>query len=299
MRLHARPLLLLALATTQVACTQRRPDDDDETPTPDEDPTPGDDDDSAVVGDDDTGTDIPVFLARYDFRLVTYDNDISGEYQTIAGTMDVSTSSTEFITELSPDGGGSWSWSGPLEQNEQQFLVRGYMDVAGSTNPVFVEVNGNFQPNKGGSASQTCLTGLGVDDDPNQPDLGVKFAWYACQQTAPPPAIDRARAWAVTVGVNADNCGGSWSAGAWNETWSYVGRLLRVDRGGYTGWGIVSDDGMVFRYGVVEQGSNPGRALKVVGTFDPPVSNPIEGTAEGFCANSTSIIGGSLDMDYN
>lgn len=300
--MYARPLALLlpALALALApACTQRRPDGEDETPTPEPEDTPADDDSAINPGDDDTTTDIPVFLARYDFRIVTYDNDINGEYPTISGTMDVSTSSVEFIAELSTDGGATWSWGGPLEQNEQQFLVRGYMDVPGAAQPVYVEVNGNFQANKGGSASQTCLTGLGVDDDPNQPDLGVKFAWYACQQAAPAPAVDRARTWNVTVGTNADNCGGSWSVGTWQETWSYVGRLLQVNRAGTIGWGIVSDDGIVFRYGVVEQQSNPGRALKVVGTFDPPVSNPIEGTAEGFCANSTSLIGGSLDMDYN
>ena len=274
-------------------------DDDDSTEEADDDTTAAPDDDSGSSGDDDTfWEEPPQFLARYDFRLVTLKNEQSGIYEAPTGTMDVSVSSTQFLAEMETAGGQSWSWGGTLESNQLAFHVNGWYRPPGGAMDLWVQVDGNFQTSKGGGQSQTCLTGIGVDDDPNYPDSGVKFAWYACQQTATLPAINRAQTWSVAVATGQDNCGGFWPTTTWSETWAFnPGRILQVTRGSYTGYGVVSDDGMLFRYSMLEA-TDPGRSLKVTGTFNPPASNPIEGTAEGFCAAPTGISGAVLDMDY-
>jgi hypothetical protein len=293
------PILLLPITLMLPACRGTSSGDDDSTEVADDDSTSTGDDDSSATGDDDTQwEEPPQFLARYDFRLVTLKNEQGGQFESVSGTMDVSVSTTQFLAELVTTGGQDWSWFGSLESNEQAFHVAGWYRPPGGAMDLWTEVDGNFQGSKGGGQSQNCLTGIGADDDPNYPDAGVKFAWYACQQAAPLPTINRAQTWSVTVTTGADNCGGNWPTTTWSETWSYnPGRILQVTRGGYTGYGVVSDDGMLFRYSMLEA-MNPGRSLKVTGTFNPPLSNPVEGTGEGFCANPSGLIGAVMDMDY-
>ncbi len=250
----------------------------------DDDAAGGDDDDTGGGGDDDTGddddtsgsVDPPVFLAGYDFTLVLLSNDISGEYS-----------------------GDNWSWGGSLDQNEQAFLVRGYFDVPGLDSAVYMEVSGNFLGDTDGTSSESCLTGLGEDDDPNLPDQGIEFAWYGCQDGAPAPAIDRSGTYQVAYTTHGDNCngwGGPGAVGTWSETWSFSGRRLIVARDGLTGYGIVSDDGNVFRFSTLEQES-PGRSLKVIGDFTSPTGTT-EARATGSCHTKKFSPGGVIDLDY-
>jgi len=271
-------------------------DDDDN----EDDDDSVDDDDSAVIADDDddfTFDDPPVFLASYDFSLVMLNNELTGDYSVIQGEMAVSVSSTAFLAELVTSDGQEWDWGGTLDQNAQQFLVRGWFQPPGHDKEVFVEVSGNFLADADGTPSENSLTGIGQDDDPNFPDQGVEFAWYGAQLNASPAAIDRSGTHAVTVTVHSDNCSAWQGQTSWSETWQFVGRKLIVSRSTYTGFGIVSDDGNVFRFTMLEQ-SVPGRSLKVVGDFTNP-NNTTEARATGYCHENTSELGGGvLDLAY-
>ena len=289
-------VLLFGLATL-TGCTVR---DDDDT-TEDDDDATGDDDDSGDdddAGDDDDGTnDPPVFLDSFDFRLVQLENQVTGQYDLIQGQMDIFVSNTVFLAELTTSTGQEWTWQGPLVLNESRFEVTGQMELPGV--PEFwITIEGNFLAGADRVASQNCLTGLGNDNETlNQGDIGIGFAWYGCQVDAPAAAIDRTGSYSVGVTTHGDNCAGAWTTTGWQETWQFDGRLLVVSRGGFTGYGIVSDDGQVFRYSMLEQGS-PGRTLKVIGDFTAPTGKE-EAIATGYCSDNTSgLPGGVLDLDY-
>ena len=282
------------------ACGPQRGDDDTEE---DDDDAVNDDDasddDSSVDDDDDfTFEDPPVFLASYDFSLVFLENALSGDYSAVHGQMDVSVSATAFLAEMVTTDGLEWAWGGSLDQNAQQFLVRGWMTPPGVAEEIYVEVTGNFLADVGGEPSESCLTGIGKDDDPNYPDQGIEFAWYGCQLDAGPPAIDRSGSHAVTVTVHGDECGAWTGQSSWTENWQFQGRRLLVTRNAYTGYGIVSDDGNIFRFTMLEV-ANPGRVLKVVGDFTNPTGTT-EARATGYCHNNPSefVAGGVLDLDY-
>ena len=75
------------------------------------------------------------------------------------------------------------------------------------------------------------------------------------------------------------------------------GRLVVATRGAHTGYGIVSDDGQVFRMTWLES-TSPGRSLKVVGDFTTPTGKE-EAIATGYCSGNTSgLPGGVMDLDY-
>ena len=288
---------LLFLLGVCAGCTVR--DDDDTTPDDDDDVADDDDsgDDDDTGDDDDSTNDPPVFLDSFDFRLVQLRNDVTGQYDLIQGQMDIYVSNTVFLAELTTSTGVEWTWQGPLVLNESRFEVTGQMELPGV--PQFwITIEGNFLAGADRIASQNCLTGIGDDNDTlNQAEIGIQFAWYGCQVDAPPAAINRAGSYGVTVTTHADNCAGAWTTPSWQETWAFDGRVLVVTRGSYTGYGIVSDDGQVFRYSMLET-SLPGRSLKVVGDFTSPTGQE-EAIATGFCAdNTTGILGGVLDLDY-
>jgi len=297
-------LLLLAILSIAAApgCNTRDNDDDDA--TEDDDDATADDDDSGAddddAGDDDDGTnDPPVFLNSFDFRLVQLENKVTGAFEVIQGQMDVYVSSTVFRAELTTTDGKQWEWLGALVVNEESFNVAGEMEVA-DADPFFVRVAGNFLAGADQEPSRTCLTGIGDDDNllNGGVDLGYQFAWYACETDAGPAAIDRTGSYPVAVTAHADNCGGAWSGGSWTEQWQFDGRLLVVTREGFTGHGIVSDDGQVFRFSMFEA-TNPGRALKVVGDFTSPTGKE-EAIATGYCSDiaAGALLGGVLDLDY-
>lgn len=272
-------------------------DDDDDIGADDDDDSGADDDDA---GDDDDGTnDPPVFLNSFDFRLVQLENQVTGDFEVIQGQMDVYVSSTVFRAELTTSNGQTWEWLGALIVNEESFNVAGEMEVAGADS-FFIRVAGNFLAGADQEPSRTCLTGIGDDDNllNGGVDLGYRFAWYACEADADPAAIDRTGSYPVTVTAHADNCSGAWSGGSWTEQWQFDGRLLVVTRGGFTGHGIVSDDGQVFRFTMFEA-SSPGRALKVVGDFTSPTGEE-EAIATGYCSDIAmgALLGGVLDLDY-
>jgi len=256
---------------------------------------PGDDDDL-------TFEDEPEFLATYDFTLVMRRNEPTGEYGAIQGTMDVSLSTTDVLAELTTDSGASWTWAGPVEDNATHFLVRGYMVTPGASEETFVEVSGNFLVNADGtpSSEDNCVVGLGSDDDPNFPDQGIEFAWYGCRQDAGPPAQDRSGNYSLSVTVHSDFCGNAWGGvgfvGTWQEYWQFDGRQLVVSRDGHTGYGVISDDGNVFQFTMVEE-VNPGRSLVVIGDFTNP-NNTTEARGLGYCHVSETIPGSVIDMDY-
>ena len=277
-------LALLLSLTVLMSCTVRGGEE------------PEDDDDATGDDDDFTFEDPPVFLASYDFTFVMLENEISGDYSAIHGQMDVSVSATAFLAEMSTTDGEQWDLGGSLTNNAQSFQVRGWMTPPGVGKEIFVEVVGNFLADVDGTPSESCLTGLGADDDPNFADQGIEFVWYGCQLDAAAPAIDRAGSHNVTVTVNGDLCG-AWTSGSWVENWSFDGRKLTVTRNSYVGWGIVSDDGNIFRFTMLEQ-ENPGRSLKVVGDFTDPAGTT-EATAQGFCHdNPGELIAASLFLDY-
>ena len=281
-------LLLLLLALPMLSCGPVRDDDD----------TAEDDDDDATSDDDDsTFNDPPVFLAAYDFAMVVFLNTPNGVYEIIEGQMDVSVSTTRFLAELVTDGGQTYEWQGTLDSNQNAFSVFGNFRPPGADTDTFFDIDGNFQGDAAGNPSQVCLTGTGEDDDPNFPDQGIRFVWYGCQLDAPPPANPPSPTYSVTSTINADLCG-SWTAGTWNQTWALDGRLLRVTQFGFDGVGVVSDDGNVFRYTILEN-NNPGRALKVVGNFGG--AGDTEATANGYCHGSKALLGGHsavIDLDY-
>ncbi len=296
------PLLLLIGPVLFFGCDPRqrgpRGVDDDDVVDDDDSVVPADDDDSATADDDDDSYVPPEFLATYDFTLVMLANEVSGQFAAVHGQMDVSTSSNAFLAELDTVDGEHWEWFGGLVANEQSFTVHGWMRPPGATDDVWMEVNGNFLADVGGEPSESCLTGIGEADDPNFPDLDVDFAWYGCQLAAPPPAIDRTGTHQVGVLVHGDNCGAWSGTTSWTETWQFQGRRLTVSRGGHTGFGILSDDGNIFRFTMLEQ-ENPGRSLKVVGDFTNPTGTT-EARAEGFCHDNPDplVAGGVLDLDY-
>ncbi len=299
---HLVPLLLLLGALPLIgvgACGPQRGDDD----TEEDDDDAVDDDDSAVddddASDDDDFTfeDPPVFLASYDFSLVFLENAIAGDYSAVHGQMDVSVSTTAFLAEMVTTDGQEWAWGGTLDQNAQQFLVRGWMTPPSVGKEIYVEVTGNFLADVDGTPSESCLTGIGKDDDPNYPDQGIEFAWYGCQLDATAPAIDRSGSHPVTVTVHGDECGGWSGTTSWTENWQFDGRRLLVTRNAYTGYGIVSDDGNIFRFTMLEN-ANPGRTLKVVGDFTNPTGTT-EARATGYCHNNpTDFAGAVIDLDY-
>ena len=282
-------LLSLLFALGAVGCTPEEPADDDD--------TTGDDDDSAVGDDDDSTNDPPVFLNSYDFRLVQLENGQSSTFSYVRGQMDVYVSSTVFRAEMTTESGLEWEWLGPLVVNQESFEVTGEMEVPG-VDPFWVTVAGNFLADADQSPSRTCLTGIADDNElfNGGVDLGMQFAWYACEEGAGAPAIDRTGSYSITPTVHADNCG-AWSAGAWNETWAFDGRLLVVTRNSSTGYGIVSDDGNVFRYSMIES-ADPGVSLKVIGDFTSPTGQQ-EARATGYCVDNTSGGPGAvIDLDY-
>ena len=291
-------LALLLSLTALTSCTVRGggdPEDDDDA-TDDDDSSVANDDDTTGDDDDFTFEDPPVFLASYDFTFVMLENAISGDYSAIHGQMDVSVSATAFLAELSTTDGEQWDLGGSLDSNAQSFHVRGWMTPPSVGKEIFVEVVGNFLGDVDGTPSESCLTGLGSDDDPNFSDQGIEFVWYGCQLDAAPPAIDRSGSHNVTVTVNGNDCG-AWTAGSWVENWSFEGRKLTVTRNLLVGWGIVSDDGQIFRFTMLEA-ANPGRSLKVVGDFTNPTGTT-EATAIGYChENPGDFAGGSLFLDY-
>ena len=304
-------MLLLLSAFLSVSCTPREncaggdcgsDGDEDSLPTADDDDSSGDDDDSSGDDDDFTFEDEPEFLATYDFKLVMRRNDITGEYGSIEGTMDVSLSTTDVLAELTTDAGISWTWAGPVEDNASGFLVRGYMRTPGASKDTFVEVSGAFLVNADGtpSSEDNCVVGLGSDDDPNFSDQGVEFAWYGCRQDAGPPAQDRSGTYNLTAMVHSDTCSNAWGgagfSGPWQETWQFDGRQLVVSRAGFTGYGVISDDGNVFQFTMVEE-VNPGRSLVVVGDFTNP-NGTTEARGLGYCHGSTTIPAAVIDMDY-
>ena len=280
-------------------CVTRDDDDtteDDDDSTLDDDDSAADDDD--VTGDDDDSTaDPPVFLNSYDFRLVQLENQVTGQFDVVAGQMDIYVSQTVFQAALTTSTGAEWTWQGPLVVNEQRFDVTGQMELPGVPS-FWITIEGNFLRGVNRVPSTSCLTGIGRDNETlNQAELGLEFAWYGCAVDAPPAAIDRTGSYTVGVIANADNCGGNWSIGSWTESWQFNQRLLVVGRGAATGYGIVSDDGQVFRFSMLEA-ANPGRSLKVIGDFTAPTGQE-EAVATGYCANNTSgILGGVLDLDY-
>jgi hypothetical protein len=292
-------LSLLFALSGLVGCGAPRDDDDTEE---DDDDATGDDDDSAGddddTGDDDDSTnDPPVFLDSFDFRLVQLENAVTGQFDLIQGQMDIYVSDTVFLAELTTTAGDDWTWQGPLVLNESRFEVTGQMELPGV--PEFwITIEGNFLAGADRVASQNCLTGLGNDNETlNQGEIGIQFAWYGCQTDAPAAAVDRAGTYNVSVTTHADNCGGAWSTPSWSENWAFDGRMLVVSRGSFTGYGIVSDDGQVFRYSMLET-QLPGRSLKVVGDFTAPTGKE-EAIATGYCSdNTTGILGGVLDLDY-
>ena len=275
------------------------PDDDDDSVEDDDDSAVGSDDDDSVADDDDDGTnDPPVFLNSFDFRLVQLKNDVTGDFALIQGQMDIYVSQTVFQAELETSDGDSWSWQGPLVVNEERFEVTGEMELAG-VDTFWITIEGNFLAGADGEASRTCLTGIGEDNDTlNQDEIGIEFAWYGCQVDAEPAAIDRAGSYPVTATVHGDNCNGAWTgASTWTETWAFDGRLVVATRGAHTGYGIVSDDGQVFRMTWLES-TSPGRSLKVVGDFTTPTGKE-EAIATGYCSGNTSgLPGGVMDLDY-
>jgi hypothetical protein len=293
-------LLLVALGLGALAACNPSDDDDatanDDDVSANDDDSGGDDDDAA--DDDDATNDPPVFLNSFDFRLVQLENQVTGGFELIEGQMDVYVSSTVFRAELTTSNGQEWEWLGALVTNEESFNVAGEMEVSGAA-PFFIRVEGNFLAGANQDPSRTCLTGIGRDDDllNGGVELGYQFAWYACETDAKPAAIDRTGSYSVTVTTHADNCNAGW-AGTWTEQWQFDGRLLIVTRGGFTGYGIVSDDGQVFRFTMLEAQS-PGRALKVIGDFTAPTGNE-EAIATGYCTNITpgALLGGVLDLDY-
>ncbi len=293
-----RLLLLLLGLSAAVSCTVRGGgDDDDETPADDDDSSIADDDDSTVADDDDTEfDDPPVFLASFDFTFVMLENAISADFSAIQGVMDISVSTTAFLAEMVTDDGQEWEFGGSLVQNEQSFDVRGWMTPPGVGKEVFVQVEGNFIADTDGTPSESCLTGLGHDDDPNYPDQGINFVWYGCQSDAAPAAIDRSGSKTVTV-ISHGNACGAWPGGTWVENWTFDGRNLIVTRDSYVGWGVISDDGNIFRFTMLEQ-ANPGRSLKVVGDFTSPTGKE-EARAIGYChGTDPPPEAGVLDLDY-
>jgi hypothetical protein len=287
--------LLFGLMVLPSCTSDRRAGDDDDDASADDDDA-ADDDDEASDDDDFTFEDPPVFLASYDFTFVMLENEISGDYSAIHGQMDISVSATAFLAEMNTTDGDQWDFGGSLDQNAQSFQVRGWMTPPGVAKEVFIEVVGNFLADVDGTPSESCLTGLGSDDDPNLQDQGINFVWYGCQSDAAPSAIDRSGSHSVIVTVNGNDCG-AWTAGTWLENWSFEGRNLTVTRNAFVGYGIVSDDGQIFRFTMLEQ-ANPGRALKVVGDFTNPAGTT-EATAIGYCHNNPGeLVGGSLFLDY-
>ena len=141
------------------------------------------------------------------------------------------------------------------------------------------------------------MAGIGSNDDPNLVGVDVSFAWYGCQENAPPTAIDRSGSHPVTITVHGDNCG-AWTQTAWTENWQMQGRKLIVTRESYVGYGIISDDGQRFHFTMLESETSPGRSLNVVGDFTNP-NGTTEARALGYCTNNTTKqIGGVLDLDY-
>jgi len=279
-------LVLGAVLTWVVGCVdrRRRPAEEEETPE-------DDDDDSGVGGDDDAGDDDdfewegdPVLLASYDFTLVMTKNALSGQFAAIHGTMDVSVTETQFLAELVTDDGTQWDWFGSL-LNTTSFDVYGDFAPPGA-DPTIVNVAGNFLADAGQvDGSNSCLTGLGKDDDPNlgnEEGRYVQFTWYACRQDAGPSAVDRSGPHSPTAVTVWDFCGGIWAS--WpNETWSLQGRNLHVSNArGDQGWGVISDDGRLFRYTIL-QAENPGRSVKVIGDFQSTTQN--QALAHGYCGD--------------
>jgi hypothetical protein len=293
---------VLACLLPLTGCEERS-DDDDATLDDDDSGAAVDDDDATGDDDDATNEDVPVFLASFEFNLIMLENAPSGIYDRIEGQMDVSVSTTRFLAELQTSDGQTWDWDGSLKANEGAFHVRGTMIAPGATDPTYMEINGNFQPNADGTVSQVCLVGTGVDDDPNYPDQGIRFIWYGCQLAAPPPAIDRSGAHTVALTVQGDDCGAWTGQTGWTETWAFTGRRLTVTRpnpagGQFTGYGVLSDDGNVFHYTWLEQ-INPGRVLKVPGDFTNP-TNTTESRANGFCHTdpTPNTVGAVIDIDF-
>ena len=294
-------LTLLSLGLAAPGCATRADDDDtteEEEGDDDDDDDSSADDDDATGDDDDATNDPPVFLNSFDFRLVQLENAVTGDYQVIDGQMDIYVSSTVFQAFLSTSNGDEWEWQGPLVVNEERFEVTGEMALPG-VDTFWITIEGNFLGGADGEVSRTCLTGIGEDNETlNQGEIGIQFAWYGCQVDAEAAAVDRTGSYAVNVTVHGDNCNSAWSSAAtWTEQWQFDGRILVATRGPYTGYGIVSDDGQVFRMTWLEQES-PGRSLKVVGDFTSPTGQE-EAIATGYCSGNTSgLPGGVMDLDY-
>jgi hypothetical protein len=285
-----------ALTLLLAACTTRPTDDEEETPTPGDDDDSAADDDDATADDDDATVDPPVFLASYDFSLVLLKNLTTGVFQAVHGEMDVYVSTTQFRSVLTTTGGLEWEWLGALIQNEQSFDVFGPMQLP-NVPDFYVDVAGNFLRGVGGTPSDSCLTGIGRDNDAfSEVPAGVEFAWYACRADASPTAIDRTGTYAVSVIENGDNCNG-WNSSSWTEQWQFQGRKLIVTRGGAQGWGVVSDDGQIFRFSMLES-TDPGKSLKVIGDFTSPTGTE-EAIATGHCSTWNDILPGAVfDLDY-
>jgi hypothetical protein len=287
-------LLVLGLAT---GCDDRRGRGEQ---TPEED---DDDDSSAAVGDDDDAVDDddfewegdPVLLATYDFTLVIVKNELSNQFAAIHGQMDVSVTDTQFLAEMRT-ADREWDWFGSL-LNTTSFDVHGAFLPPGADETI-VRVRGNFQENAGQvDGSNSCLTGIGKDDDPNLGTVEgryIEFTWYACRQDASPAARDRTGSYTPivsTVHWDACNAWASWPS----ETWSFVGRNLVVTtQRGDTGWGVISDDGQLFRYTILES-ENPGRSIKVIGDFESTTQSQANG--HGYCGDGAMAPDARINLD--
>ena len=284
-RLFRAPVLL-ALVSSLVACDDRRGrQEEEDTPEEEGDDDSADDDDFADDDDDDFEWEgDPVLLASYDFTLVIVKNELSGQFAAIHGDMDVSVTETQFLAELRTDDGVSWDWFGSL-LNTTSFDVNGVFVPPGAPETI-VNVSGNFLADAGQvDGSNSCLTGVGKDDDPNlgtQEGRFVEFTWYACRKDAKGAATDHSGSHLAQATTVWDACGGVWSQ--WpGETWSFEGRSLRItnDRGDQ-GWGVISDDARLFRYTILHS-ENPGRSVKVLGDFQSTTENQALG--HGYCGD--------------
>jgi len=279
------------------ACDDRRRGlEEEETPEEDDDDSGVVDDDDAVDDDDFEWEGDPVLLASYDFTLVITKNELSGQFAAIHGDMDVSVTETQLLAELRTDDGEAWDWFGSL-RNTASFDVNGSFTPPGAPSTI-INVAGNFLADAGRvDGSNSCLTGLGKDDDPNlgtEEGLFVQFTWYACRQDATPSLIDRTGPHSPTAAVVWDYCSGIWNN--WpSETWTLEGRNLRITNArGDRGWGVISDDGRLFRYTILES-EDPGRSVKVIGDFQSPTENQAQ--ANGYCGDGQMASDARLNMN--
>ncbi len=289
--MRRRAYWLVFVLLLWVGCDRRGEPREEETPD-DDDSAASDDDDSSAGDDDDSAGDFewkgePELLATYDFTLVMVKNAFTNQFAAYHGQMDVLTTETQLLAELRTDDGRSWDWFGNL-LTTSSFEVFGDFEAPG-TDSYRVVVAGNFLADAGQvDGSSSCLTGIGKDDDPN---LGseegeyIEFTWYACRRDAAPAAVDRSGAHGPSVVITHwDNCGAAWST--WSpETWTFEGRnLIVTNQRGSTGWGVVSDDGQLFRYTMLDV-ETPGRSIKVLGDFESMTSSQAIG--HGYCGDGS------------